>query len=80
MNGLEKCGITYNGILPCNIKNEVLIHTITGNHYVKLKNPLAKDHMLLSFYLYGMSRIGKSLGTKSRLVIAKGLGLGADGE
>jgi len=59
-------------------RNEKPIHATTwmklGNNMPSARSQITKDHILYYFYLYEISRIGKSTETESRLVVARGWG------
>lgn len=38
--------------------------------HAEWKKSITEDHIFILFSLYNMSRIGKSIGTESRLVVA----------
>ena len=67
----------YNGILFNHKKNEILIHATTRIYLESIilcsvKEARHKRTHIVSFHLYEMSKIGKSIETRSKLVVGRG--------
>ena len=75
MNGLTKCGVSYEGVL-FNHRKECKTHPyynfVESWERVRWKRPDTKEYVLYWFRVSEISRIGKPTGTENRLVVSRG--------